>query len=815
MPSAPGPALGADELVPDVTLAAVGADPEDPQAVAQDLVDRMQRVDGVLRATVDPSIAPDLLVHLTLADGSGARPLDAVTADARSALIEALPAAEVLTGGTTIEDQALSRRFDRSAGAVAWVAALAGLALGAVFGWRRGAAAGVTLGLAVMFAGGLGRQLAGEFDGTMASTAFPAALAGLVVAVTLTARLLVWFRRPIGDDGADRIRRAIADLGPELAVLLAGAIATSLLVDLLGPGRSALTVATTGAVVATAVVLAVLVPALTLLEDDEEGPAAHLAPVDVLDGRELPLLVVALGVVGLAVLSVAATGRLAGPLLDGSHLDQSGEPARVTELAARAGGDPTGALVAFADGAAAADFEAWIETAAQRSGVGWIDTGSRRVTATGPVDVADSALLVPADRADVAVVVLSVPPRSAEGQLVPERLAAVAASGQHPQFAGTAAVSGDLAGSRTPVLVTIVALAVIGAAGAQVLTGNRAVALTSFLLRLGGGGATVGLYNLVAGDPTMAEALTLLAAVGLGSLLSEFEVLRRFDIESDPSPLHELLDPAAADGHRAPSPAIGEGNPGQFGVAGLVVLGVAGLAVVFVAPFGGGPGAGRLGVALLLAGAVEIAVGAMMLRPALLAQGPAFHTAVRPLRVALHGRSIGEPAGGTPPDDDPGWRRVVGELLEAEFRFQIEPERAELSKVFVADTPVHRQAVEHHVNLARSGLRIVGRSPRLRSLRTIRHHSPVTLAVTVDHPGRQLLDPEGHVVGVRRPERRSGWLWLTFGTDGVYRIAESVERGAELLDEESTAQPAADDGADAVIEADPVEPVGPSPSPTG
>ena len=157
---------------------------------------------------------------------------------------------------------------------------------------------------------------------------------------------------------------------------------------------------------------------------------------------------------------------------------------------------------------------------------------------------------------------------------------------------------------------------------------------------------------------------------------------------------------------------------------------------------------------------------------------------------------------------------MVGDLLQAEFRFQLEPDRAELSKVFVADTPVHRQAVEHHANLARSGLRIVGRSPRLRTLRTIRHHSPVTLAVTVDHPSRQLLDGAGHVVGVRGAERRSGWLWLTSGPDGSYRIAESIERGSVPLDEELAIE------LEALGEVDtgsvqPVQPVAPSSTTTG
>jgi hypothetical protein len=78
-------------------------------------------------------------------------------------------------------------------------------------------------------------------------------------------------------------------------------------------------------------------------------------------------------------------------------------------------------------------------------------------------------------------------------------------------------------------------------------------------------------------------------------------------------------------------------------------------------------------------------------------------------------------------------------------------------------------------------LRIVGRSPQLRSIRVVSGRDPVTLAVTVDHPIRQLVDRNGKIVGVRKPERRSVMLWLTAVADGSFRIGDSVELGAMPL----------------------------------
>lgn len=126
---------------------------------------------------------------------------------------------------------------------------------------------------------------------------------------------------------------------------------------------------------------------------------------------------------------------------------------------------------------------------------------------------------------------------------------------------------------------------------------------------------------------------------------------------------------------------------------------------------------------------------------------------------------------------DPQWRRIVQGLLRAEFSFQNDPASAELSTVFVEDTPVYQELIEHNRALRANGFRVVGRGPRLVKVQAVDDASPVTVAITVDHPERRLLDRDGRLLGVRRPERREGMLWLAQDPSGRYRISEAVDLG--------------------------------------
>ncbi len=131
----------------------------------------------------------------------------------------------------------------------------------------------------------------------------------------------------------------------------------------------------------------------------------------------------------------------------------------------------------------------------------------------------------------------------------------------------------------------------------------------------------------------------------------------------------------------------------------------------------------------------------------------------------------------TRPLIDPQWRRIVQGLLRAEFSFQNDPANAELSTVFVENTPVFDELVEHNLALRSNGFRVVGKGPRLVKVQAVDASSPVTIAITVDHPERRLMDRDGRLLGVRRPERREGMLWLAQDPSGRYRIAEAVDLG--------------------------------------
>lgn len=141
------------------------------------------------------------------------------------------------------------------------------------------------------------------------------------------------------------------------------------------------------------------------------------------------------------------------------------------------------------------------------------------------------------------------------------------------------------------------------------------------------------------------------------------------------------------------------------------------------------------------------------------------------------GRPLSETFAATE-DSSPQWRRIVGGLLRDEFSFQLDPKRAQLETVFVSATPLFGELESHNQRLRKAGLRIDGDGPQLAKVSALNLDSPVTLAVTVDHPERRLHDATGKLVGVRKPERRHGMLWLVQDPSGRYRIAEAVDLGA-------------------------------------
>lgn len=701
--------------------------------------------------------------YLALDDTVGrTRSIDSVVTDATELLAEELPAARVLVGGPAAADREISESFGGTLRILLLLAVLVGGALGVVFGWQRGAVAATTLCLSVLAAGVLGQRAAGGFDGSMAATVVPGALAGLVLGTAVLVRLLFWFRDPPGADGAEMIRRSILALLPELALILCGFALSAVVVGLMDPGPTPLTAMTMGACIAAVVQLGITAPALALLTEAREA-RSDLLPFTITDGRDLPLLALSAVAALLLVLTAFGFGRPSATLLGADDLPADSEVVEVGQQLRTGGGDATSAVVATPSSAAnQLDLSEWGRTAAELPDVEWVQVGRTKYSAVEAVDVDRAEAPLDPSIPGVAMVVFSDPPRSEAGQAALASVADLPLIGGPPTLAGPAIDAVGASGDRATLLMAVLMLAATGAIAVRVFTQSVGQSIVSFLLRLLGGMAVLGLFGLLGGETPAAVIITGLGAVGLGVGLFELEFLSQF---------HQ----------RAEFPDEIRANPGQAGALSLAALGLGAVAVGLFSPFWGGPGTGTLGVVVAVAVAVELTVGALLLRPALLGQRAAFHTAVRPVRVALHsGIEREQNYAGV---EDPGWRRIIGDLLQAEFRFQSEPGHAALSGVFVPDTPLYRQAAAHHASLAGAGLRIVGRSPRLRSIKTVSGRAPITLAVTVDHPVRHLVDGEGTVVGVRKAERRSGVLWLSESDDGSYRIAESVELGSVALPE--------------------------------
>ena len=738
--------------IPDVIVLAPALDQEQRER----LQDRLDAIDGVARVTttaVDGD-GPATAFQLALIDtGAALRGPEVIIGEARTVLADE-DVGPIQVGGGSRVDAALSETYDGVFVALAALAVVVGVALGLVFGFRRGIAAAVAIGLSVLAAGVLGRRVAGSFDGTIAGTAVPGAVAGLIVAVVLAIRLLLWFRSPRGADGADRIRLAVIDLADELGLTLVGLAIAAALVGLMDPGPSPLTSITVGALAASAVTGAALAPALSFIGDRPDRRPGWL-PLSVPDGRDLPLLfLVGVGAL-LVVLALFGWSRPPVGLADVDDLAAGSEPAQVSERLRLNGGDATSALVAEAPvGSRQVDLLEWARTAADLPAVAWVDVGPTRLTSVGEQDVASSDLLAPADTEGVAVVVLAMPSRGPAGQDALDALIDLPLIGGPPTFSGPAVDAAGAVGSRSTLVVAVLVLAVTGAVGVRIIGQSRSNMVVALGLRLLGGAAVLGLFGLLATGTTAAVLVTGLGLVALTVGLFELEFVS--EVSGDATMARQ-----------------------RVGLVGFAILGLAGAVLAVSSATGSGPGVGALGVGLVGGALLEGVVGGLLLRPALLGQRAAFHTAVRPVRVVLHsGLERDAPDGAV---EDPEWRRVIDDLLQAEFRFQADPSQAVLSKVFVPDTPLYRQAAGHHASLGEAGLRIVGRSPRLRSIRTVNGRRPTTLAITVDHPVRHLVDADGTVRGVRKAERRSGVLWLGEGDDGTYRIAESVELGTVSL----------------------------------
>jgi hypothetical protein len=763
------------QAVPDLVVRLEGGD--DVEAELSALLGQLEDAHGVVWATSDLTTSPhpNILIGLdSERHDSGLRAVESILTDHPSA-------SRLTMVGQALIDRDVGGRFGRTTVVAVILAAVLAAALA---GWlARRPHHGLLVGAAVAVSGALGAtigaKVAGPFDGSLATTAIPALLAALLMSICLSLRLLAWFHDPTGDDQADMIRRSVAAVGLELGLLFTGLLVVVGFLELVGPGRSVALVFSVGAVTGTVLTLAVVPPVLAGLHgadlgvgprpDAVHGPLVSLRSMvtDRPNGRHFPVgILLAFGFFFGFLSLLALTTPTVAELADRSTGPDAGDPAvqALYDQLYASGGDPTAAVLAvFPTGTDQLAKSAWLSRVSQLPSVGRVDASSGRYTGgdllalgaspTGPI----GAVLDGDEAPRFALVVPVVAGRSEAARDLVDEIEATNA----PVDAELSGVPVDARRAadrdRSVVWVTMISLAVVAGVAVFVLVGDPALAGLAAGLRLLDTMAAVGLYHLLAGDVSGAELVILVFTLGLGIGLFELSFLRRLLADHHVEDSDELIEVALAE----------DGLPAAMA---MIVVAVSSLGFVL-----GGTGAlVRLGVVLFVAVGIELVIGLWLLRPAVLGTRAIFHFAAQPVRDVLRALA-GQPGADDP--DQQRWTQLVAQLLAAEFDFQADPGVASMDSVFEPDTPLFRKAVEHHQSLASAGLRIIGRPPQLRSVRMVAVSPVPTVAVTVDHPIRQLIDEAGKIVGVRKAERRSVMLWLAEHGEG-YRIADSVELGA-------------------------------------
>ena len=789
--------------LPDLALLIGDLDPTDP-IVERSLVPALAAVAGVDGVEVERTAEGKVVVLASLAAGASG---NEVLAEVEQVVASTMGDTPVALGGRAVADRDLLGRLNRGTViAVVPVLMLLTLVLAASFGLKVGFATGGTICAATLLGGLIGAQMAGPFDGSLGTTALPAVLVASLVSTVLSVRLLDWFKHPVGEDSADIVRRSVGHLVSEAGLLVGGLVLTSLVLAIAGPGRNQAMIVTVGAFFGAVVTFAVLPSILVSLPAVNDDDDNRLFRVNLPDGRDFPTAVLAGFALFLVIVGLFALRVPTSELLDESASPPGSASRRVADELAALGGDPTSSILVTApEQTSVAKLDAWARDASKLTSVGWVATASGRFVA-GELepDGSDASRFVSNDRL-LAVVTPAVSARSLAAQDLVGLLDNPQGLAEAPELSGApvdAAAAGEESTGNLWLLVFSLALA--GALGVLVLVGDLRLAALVGVLRVIGSAALLGVYHLVTDSVSGSELQTaaLVSSIGVG--LFELGFVRRLAAAVRPNDhavetelVDELLAPPRT--NDVISDVLRrEGRAAMLGLAVTVLCGLGFLATDLEV-------ARRLGVALAVGLMVELLVGTWMLRPVLLGRRligaterrvgrldlealeealvPAFEDGGNSADVLTlaRARSAADPApvaGGI----DPEWRRVVSGLLRAEFGFQTDPDRAELDTVFVADTPVFHELAEHNRRLRSAGFRVSGDGPRLLKVRAVNNGSPVTLAITVDHPERRLVDRDGRVLGVRRGERREGMLWLVQDPSGRYRIAEAVDLGTGEVD---------------------------------
>ncbi len=823
--------------LPDVALLVSGVESADP-TMERLVIPALRDLPGVAAVTAELAPSGRIALHVALAPEAD----ENVVAAIRSVVASSLPDAHVALGGRTVADQDLLSRLNRSTVvAVVPVVLLLTAVITLAFGGQLGIAAGGTVGLSTLLGGLVGSQIAGKFDGTLATTAVPAVLVAVLVSTVLTLRLLEWFKNPIGEDQAAAIRNSVRHLLPETGLLFGGLIVTALFLELLGTGRATASVVAAGGVIAAVITLGALPALLSTLErvpTNDEGVFSSELP----DGRDFPIAVLGGFACFLLGLGLFAIRVPSSDLLDESALSSGVSSRRVSEQLIELGGDPSSAILAGIPATASStEISAWSSSVSELQTVGWVQTSTGRFVAGELMAETDSTLFVQGDSI-VAIVTPTVTARSEAAQNLIGQLETSGGEVFTVELSGAPVEAALVAASANRSLwIMIVLLAVSGGLAILVLVGDIRMAAATVALRFLGLGAVLGVYRVVAGDVGASELQVAVLVLSVGIGLFEIGFVRRItsgleaDLATGPATAglptsdgDDISEALANDRNELVTSALHrEGRAAMFGLGVTALVGLGFLA-------GDLDIARRLGVAVAAAVVVEMMVGTWLLRPVVLGQrivgtefagNPALFRSAEDadpqvladasalLEVRLAGEStpidpanintnrsgssstdapvktgfkwremlpIGRPLSATFAEErqSPEWRRIVNGLLRAEFAFQTDPDEAELETVFVSETPLFSELESHNQRLRKAGLSIIGQGPELVKVTAVNDESPVTLAITVDHPERRLLNAHAELVGIRPAERRHGMLWLVQDPSGRYRIAEAVDLGA-------------------------------------
>ncbi|NNF53692.1 MAG: hypothetical protein HKN03_04530 [Acidimicrobiales bacterium] len=722
------------------------------QRITEAVLPEIREFPGVEFAFVDVLPAGPPIIHLRVSSSDRLGPLIDRVADTSAALGGN---GELLVGGQLVADAEINREISRGTLiAVVPVILILGFVMGALHGASVGLATSIAAGLSSFLGGLIGSSVAGEFDGSLGTTVVPGALVALLVSTVVSVRLITWFKRPLLGDSADHILASVRSQLPGLVLVFGALAGVGTIAAIFNRGWSPAVTVFMGALFGALATLAILPVFLSNLPPMLESAELRTVPMRIPDGRDLPVLVVIVVGALLLVLGLIAAGTAASrSLMDAGTVGDY----RSSQIAAELidfGGDPAAAIRAIAPEEATSEaVQSWAMAASRYEGVAWVFTEAGRYE--------DGELVAPAAAEAATIDSFTAIVTPAESARSAATQATVRALEQIDEPTGVSleglAVDAEAnsSGAVTTLWLVVALLAVSSGVVVFFVIGDIGLAVVAVALRLLTSAAVLGAYHVIVDGANATELQVAVLIVGVGVSFFEVELLRaiRSSNESPKDFVSLALRSSAASA-----------------VAGMSVVAVAGIGLLGSSI----DVIGRFGIALTAAIILETVMGIWILRPVVLGE--------QALRISLpgyRGRSLlGRKGPTTDQAVNPEWRRVVSGLLREEFLFQTQPGEADLGSVFVENTPLFNELAQHNLRLRENGLRIAGEGPTVVSVKAVNDGDPVTVAITVDHPARQLLARDGRLLGVRAAERRDGMLWLAQDPSGRYRIAEAVDMGS-------------------------------------